>query len=76
MNTDKRDENLLVVVAVEEYARRHQMPAAAVLQLFDKHGVLPLIRRNYGTLHTQDLYETVTFAEDVVQRNTLQSTSG
>jgi hypothetical protein len=70
--TKQRDENLLVVVAVEEYARKYCMPTIAVIQLFERCNVLPLIRRNYATLHTQDLSETVAFAEDIVKRHTVK----
>jgi hypothetical protein len=69
MDTEtNRDENLLVVVAVEEYARRHHLPAREVLSLFAQHDVIPLIRASYGALHTQDIYESCDFAEAVLER--------
>jgi hypothetical protein len=61
-------ENLLVVVAVEEYARRQGMPTNEALKLFLKFGVTDAIRQCYETLHTQDLYECVSFAEDILKR--------
>jgi len=64
----KHSENLLVVVAIEEYARRHGLTAYETLLLFLKHGVTESIRQCYDTLHTQDLYECVTFAEDILKR--------
>ncbi|MDR1924632.1 MAG: DUF3791 domain-containing protein [Planctomycetaceae bacterium] len=69
MDTDKRIENLLVVTAVEMYARRHEIDVADVLQLFREHNIVPLIRQNYATLHTLDLFEAVNFAEDVIKKN-------
>jgi hypothetical protein len=62
------DENLLVVFAVEEYARKYKISAHETLVKFLKFGVTESIRRCYGTLHTQDLYECVSFAEDILKR--------
>jgi len=62
------DENLLVVAAVEGYSRRHRIPAAEVLDLFTRHGLLRLIRQHYRTLCTMSLDEGVDFAEDVLAR--------
>jgi len=64
----QRDRNLLVVVAVEEYSRRHGIPAHDTLELFLKFGITDLIRQCYETLHTQDIYECVSFAEDILKR--------
>ena len=63
-----REKNLLVVVAVEEYARRHRISAHDTLELFLKFGITDLIRQCYETLHTQDIYECVGFAEDILKR--------
>jgi hypothetical protein len=68
MTDEQRDENLLVVVAVEEYSRRHSIPAKDAIKLFLENDVIKLVRQCYDTLHTQDLYETVAFAEDVLKR--------
>ena len=64
----QHDENLLVVVAVEEYARRNGISAHEALCLFLKFGITEAIRQCYDTLHTQDLYECVSFAEDILKR--------
>jgi len=71
MSRNQHDENLLVVVAVEEYSRRHGMPAHETLGLFLKHGITESIRQCYETLHTQDIYECVSFAEDILKRRAL-----
>ena len=65
----QHDENLLVVVAVEEYAKRHRISSHDALCLFLKFGITEAIRRCYATLHTQDLYECVSFAEDILKRS-------
>ena len=70
MNDTQHDENLLVVFAVEEYARRHKISAYETLSLFLKLGITESIRQCYDTLHTQDIYECVSFAEDILKRKT------
>jgi len=67
-SSTEREENLLIVVAVEEYSRRHGLPAHETLRLFLKFGITNSIRRCYETLHTQDIYECVDFAEDILRR--------
>jgi len=64
----KHEENLLVVVAVEEYSRRHKISAHETLGLFLRFGITDSIRKCYDTLHTQDIYECVEFAEDILKR--------
>jgi len=66
----ERAKNLLVVVAVEEYARRHKISAHETLELFTKFNIQDSIRQCYETLHTQDTYECVEFAEDILKRKT------
>jgi hypothetical protein len=68
MSFTQHDENLLVVVAVEEYSRRHGISAHETLGLFLKYGITESIRQCYETLHTQDIYECVSFAEDILKR--------
>ncbi|MCL2104174.1 MAG: DUF3791 domain-containing protein [Kiritimatiellaeota bacterium] len=63
-----RDENLMIVAAVEQYAQRHQIPAAESFAVFRQYGVNTLIRKHYNALHTQPLDESFHFAEDVIQR--------
>jgi hypothetical protein len=62
-----RDENLLIVCAVEGYAHRHNMTTQETLKLFREYGVTGAIRQCYSTLHTQDIDETVYFAEDYIE---------
>ena len=62
----ERDQNLMLVYAVEGYSHRYNLPAKDVLTLFRKHGINHLIRKNYNALHTQDLDESILFAEDIL----------
>jgi hypothetical protein len=62
----ERDQNLMLVYAVEGYSHRHNLSEIDVLSLFKKHGITNLIRKNYNTLHTQNFDECIKFAEDVL----------
>jgi hypothetical protein len=68
MPNTHHEENLLVVFAVEEYARRYGISAHETLGIFLKFGITESIRQCYGTLSTQDIYECVSFAEDILKR--------
>lgn len=65
---DKKDNDLIVIAVVEEYAQKHNMETAAVLQLFNEHNILPLIRSQYAVLHMLDLDEAELFAEDMLRQ--------
>ncbi|MDR0289580.1 MAG: DUF3791 domain-containing protein [Treponema sp.] len=62
----ERDQNLMLVYAVEGYSQRHNLPEKEVIALFRKYEINHLIRKNYNALHTQDLDESISFAEDVL----------
>ena len=66
MTEIEHDQNLMLVCAVEGYSQRHNLPEKDVISLFRKHEINHLIRKNYGALHTQDLDECISFAEDVL----------
>ena len=68
MTDTERDQNLMFVYAVEGYSQQHNLSEKDVIVLFRKHGINHLIRKNYGALHTQDLDESISFAEDVLSR--------
>ena len=63
---NERDQNLMIVYAVEGYSQRHNLSEKDVIALFQKYGINRLIRDNYNVLHTQDLDESISFAEDVL----------
>jgi hypothetical protein len=69
MTQEEQDQNLMIVYAVEGYARRHNMSEKETLALFREHKITQAIRKFYGVLHTQDLDENVFFAEDVIKRS-------
>ena len=64
----QRDENLILVAAVEQYAKKHDMATADSFALFRQHGINTLIRRHYNALHTQPLDEGYYFAEDILKQ--------
>ncbi|MDR2608040.1 MAG: DUF3791 domain-containing protein [Treponema sp.] len=68
MTHKERDQNLMIVTAVEGYSQRHNMAPADVLKLFLQHNITGLIRSQYNTLHTQSLDESIFFAEDILKR--------
>jgi len=63
----RRDENLMLVAAVEQYAQKYAIPTIASFALFRQYGVNTLIRQHYSALHTQPLDESFHFAEDVLK---------
>lgn len=63
---DKKDADLIVVAAVEEYGWRHKMSSQDVIKLFNEHGILKLIRSQYEVLHMLDLGEGALFAEEIL----------
>jgi len=66
MKEIERDKNLMFVYAVEGYSHRHKISEQEVFILFRKHGINQLLCKNYNALHTQDLDECISFAEDVI----------
>jgi hypothetical protein len=68
MTQTERDENLMIVVAVEGYSHKHKISPKDTLSLFMQYDINKLIRRNYGALHTQAFDEPLLFAEDVLAR--------
>jgi hypothetical protein len=65
--TDQHDQNLMLVYAVEGYAKKHGIITGKALKFFREYGVTEAIRQCYGTLHTQDYDESVYFAEDFIE---------
>jgi hypothetical protein len=62
----ERDENLMVVAAVEGYSLKMGLPPAETFDLFRRNDVFAKIRKSYGALHTQGLDESVEFAADIL----------
>lgn len=63
----KRDENLMLVSAVEQYAYVYKISTTAAFALFCKYGMNKLIRRHYNALHTQSLDESFYFVDDILK---------
>jgi len=68
MTQTERDENLMLVVAVEGYSHKHNLSPRDTLSLFIQNDVNRLIRRNCRALSTQSFDEPLLFAEDVLAR--------
>jgi len=64
----QRDENLMLITAVERYAQKHRIPTAVSFAVFQQYGINTLIRRHYNALHTQPLDESYYFAEDIIKQ--------
>jgi len=69
MTQETIDQNLMIVAAVEGYARKHSVTAAEAFALFKRNDLFSLIRSCYESLHTQGIDESLAFAEDVLARN-------
>jgi hypothetical protein len=63
-----KEENLMLVVAVEQYSLKYNIVPQDVLLLFMQHNIHNLIRKNHAALHTQSLDESFYFAEDILAR--------
>jgi hypothetical protein len=66
--TQQRDENLMLVAAVEQYAQKYGIPTIKSLMLFRQYDVTALIRQHYNALHTQPFEESFYFADDIIKR--------
>ena len=64
----QRDENLMVVAAVELYAKKYGITTIESLMLFRQYNITELIRQHYNALHTQPLEECFYFADDIIKR--------
>ena len=65
---DIKDANLLVVIAVDGYARRHHVSAEEAYGYLSSKAIPRVIRENSATLHMLDPFEVVDFVEDVLKR--------
>ena len=64
----QRDENLMLVAAIEQYAQKYEIPTVNTLDIFRQYGIIALIRQHYSALHTQPLEESFYFADDIIKR--------
>ncbi|MDR1130549.1 MAG: DUF3791 domain-containing protein [Prevotellaceae bacterium] len=68
MTKRQKDENLMIVVAVEQYAWKYGLSTGDAFTLFRENGINTLIRKHYNALHTQPLDESFYFADDVLKQ--------
>ncbi|MDR1189089.1 MAG: DUF3791 domain-containing protein [Bifidobacteriaceae bacterium] len=64
----EREQNLIIVAAVEGYSREHGITPLETFELFRRHDMFKVLRRNFDALHTQDLFEGARFAHDYLAR--------
>ena len=76
MNDVQRELNLMLIYAIEGYAKIHGIPENETLDIFKRYGISDYFRRYYGVLHTQDFDENVFFAEDLIERAKEKSLQG
>ncbi|GMO38147.1 MAG: hypothetical protein Ta2B_17870 [Termitinemataceae bacterium] len=63
---EPKDANLLVIVAVEGYAQRHNMSEKEVFALMQKYEINSMLRSAWDVLHTQAIEESIDYVEDVL----------
>jgi len=63
-----RDENLMLVAAVEQYAQKHKISTMKSWALFRQYNINELLRKHYNALHTQPIEESFYFANDIIER--------
>ena len=68
MDNIQRDQNLMLVYAIEGYAKRHGISENEAFSIFKKYDINNYFRKYYGVLHTQGFDEDVFFAEDLIER--------
>jgi hypothetical protein len=64
-----REKNLIVVAAIGKYAEMHGINNAEAFEIFKRYDLPDILRNNYDTLHTQDLFEGARFADDYIARH-------
>jgi hypothetical protein len=70
VNQTEHIQNLILVAAVDGYAHTHNMSPVEAFDTFERYGLFEILRENYETLHTQELFEGARFADDYISRHT------
>ena len=68
MSQDEHIKNLILVAAVDGYARHNQISPIEAFDIFEHYGLFEILCENYETLHTQELFEGARFADDYISR--------
>lgn len=58
----------MIVAAIEGYAARHGVSGSEAFRLFQRHDLFRMIREAWDVLHTQEIDESLWFAEDILAR--------
>jgi hypothetical protein len=69
MTQIEREKNLIIVAALDRYADMYEIGVLDAFDIFKRYGLLDILRDNYGTLHTQGLFEGASFADDYIARH-------
>jgi len=64
-------QNLILVAAVDGYARHNKISPIEAFDTFESYGLFEILRENYETLHTQELFEGARFADDYISRHSV-----
>ncbi|MCL2808261.1 MAG: DUF3791 domain-containing protein [Coriobacteriia bacterium] len=68
MLSRKRQENLIIVAAVDRYARTHGISSLQAYDIFNSYDLFNILRGNFEVLHTQGINEGARFANDYITR--------
>jgi len=68
MDNMQHELNLMLVYAIEGYAKRHGISENEAMNIFRQYSISDYFRKYYSVLHTQDFDEDVFFAEDLIER--------
>jgi len=71
MLSRERQENLIIVAAVDRYANMHNISPLQAYEDFDQFDLFNILRNNYEALHTQGLFEGAVFADDYISRHSI-----
>jgi hypothetical protein len=67
----EREQNLIIVAALDGFAEQQGIALREAALLFKRYDIFEVLRNNYETLHTQDLFEGARFAHDYISRVSL-----
>ncbi|MDR0537451.1 MAG: DUF3791 domain-containing protein [Tannerellaceae bacterium] len=68
MTEQQKDENLMIIVAAEQYAMKYGISTSEAFELLRENEIHTLIRKHYNALHTQPLDESLYFADNVLKQ--------
>ena len=66
MSQTEHIQNLILVAAVDGFARQHNISPIEAFDTFERYGLFEILCENYETLHTQELFEGARFADDYI----------